>query len=359
MTATFALVGGGFRAEAFLRVAAALPERLRVSVAVVRNGERRERLSEKWGIRTVSTLDEIGSGERPDFIVAAVSPNASTGVVRTLTADGHAVLTETPAAPDIAGLLELTRLSAAGARIQVAEQYHREPLLSAQLAVARTGMLGDVSEAQVAVAHDYHGVSVLRRMLGIGFENARITGREFTETLQEGPSRYGDPTGEQTVVGTRTTAWFEFDGGTHGCYDFDDQQYRSWIRSPSVLVRGSRGELRDDTVRFLSDAATPHVAHIERIAAGGPGNHEGMFLRGYDLAGSRLYANPFLPARIAEDELAIAEVLVRMAEYAAGGASVYSVAEAAQDQYLQLAMHRAVASGEPVRTETQEWAKAG
>ncbi|WP_104178272.1 hypothetical protein [Cryobacterium sp. Y50] len=62
-----------------------------------------------------------------------------------------------------------------GALIQVAEQYHLEPMLSSQIAVARSGILGTVREASVSVCHDYHGMSVLRRMLGIGFENATIT----------------------------------------------------------------------------------------------------------------------------------------------------------------------------------------
>ncbi|WP_243064236.1 Gfo/Idh/MocA family protein [Humibacter sp. RRB41] len=356
---TFAVVGGGFRAEAFLRVAAALPGRFRVSEAVVRNAERAAELRESWDVQTVPDLSGVTDASQVDFVVVAVRPTEAVDVITELTASGHAVLTETPAAPDIAGLESLVALVRAGARIQVAEQYHLEPLLSSQLALVRGGLIGDVSEAFVSVAHDYHGISVLRRMLGVGFENAEITARRFTERLREGPSRYSDPDEDRLVEGTRTTAWLDFEGGGHGTYDFDDQQYRSWIRSPSLLVRGSDGELRDETVRHLDDFRTPVTDSLERIDAGGAGNHEGLFLRGYAFGRARIYSNQFAPARLADDELSIATLLSRTGEWARGGAEVYSVAEAAQDQYLQLAVRRAAESAQPVTTRTQMWASVG
>lgn len=143
----------------------------------------------------------------------------------------------------------------------------------------------------------------------------------------------------------------------HGTYDFDDQQYRSWIRSPSLLVRGSHGELRDETVRYLDDFRTPAVARLERLDAGGAGNHEGLFLRGYTLNGARVYSNDYLPARLPDEELSIASLLTAMGEYVRGGREVYRVAEAAQDQYLQLMVRRAAESGAPVVTERQAWAR--
>lgn len=354
--ATFAVVGGGFRGEAFLRVADALPERFRASAIVVRNPERRREVHERWKVPAVASLAELSSGGRPDFVVVAVRPSEAVGMIREIVREGIPVLTETPAAPDLPGLRALARLVQEGARIQVAEQYHREPLLHAQHEVVRSGMLGTVSEAFVSVAHDYHGISVLRRMLGVGFASARIVARSFTEQLAEGPGRYGDPDADRLVTGIRTTAWLDFGDDLHGTYDFDDQQYRSWIRSPSLLVRGSRGELRDETVRHLDDVGTPVVSRLERLAAGAAGNHEGLFLRGYALNGSRMYSNPYLPARLADDELSIASLLTGMGEYVGGGRDVYSVAEGAQDQYLQLMVRRAAESGEAVVTEPRGWA---
>ncbi|WP_104137555.1 hypothetical protein [Cryobacterium sp. Y62] len=164
-----------------------------------------------------------------------------------------------------------------GALIQVAEQYHLEPMLSSQIAVARSGILGTVREASVSVCHDYHGMSVLRRMLGIGFENATITAQERVAPLVAGPTRAGDPQGEHLLTETHSSARLDF-GDRLGCYDFSSDQYRSWIRSHSVLVRGERGELRDERgehVRTLDQGDSPLHRRFARVAAGGAGNHEG------------------------------------------------------------------------------------
>jgi hypothetical protein len=142
-----------------------------------------------------------------------------------------------------------------------------------------------------------------------------------------------------------------------GVYDFDDVQYRSWVRSPAVLLRGERGELRDDAVRRVGADGQPRVARLERVAAGGAGSHEGLFLRGYLLDGDWAYRNPFRPARLADEDLGVAHLLARTALHVlAGGPSPYEVAEAAQDQYLQLVVREAAASGAPVRALRQEWA---
>jgi len=354
--ATFAIVGSGFRAEAFLRVAQALPARFRVSAVMARRPESRQTIRDRWSVETVESIDERRHS-RPDFVVVAVNPSVSTDIVLALTDAGHAVLTETPVAPDIASTLALVSAVRAGARIQVAEQYHLEPLISAQLALVRRGVLGDVSEASVSIAHDYHGMSLVRRFLGVEFQNARIMARRFVEGLQDGPSRQGDPVEDRVVEGIRVSAWLEFDGGVHGTYDFHDQQYRSWIRTPSLQVRGSRGELRDETVRHLQDAFTPVTSRLERVEAGTAGNHEGSFLRSYSFEGNAVYDNVFRPARLADDELGIASLLARMSDYAQDGPDVYSVAEAAQDQYLQQEIRRAVESAAPVSTSTQDWAR--
>ena len=59
---------------------------------------------------------------------------------------------------------------------------------------------------------------------------------------------------------------------------------------------------------------------------------------------------------LADDELSIAALLDGMATYVRGGAPVYSVAEACQDQYLQLEIRRAIDSGSTISTSTQPWA---
>jgi len=351
-------VGGGFRSGVFLRIARELPELFDVSGMVTRRAENGEQLEREWGVATFRSLDQLLEHRTPDFVVVSVAKDASTGVIAEVVERGLPVLAETPPAPDVEGLVELYGLVQQGARIQVAEQYHLEPLLSAQIAIARSGLLGAVTQAYVSVAHDYHGISVLRRLLGVEFEDASVSGADFTSRLKAGPGRGGDPREDRWLAETHTTARLDF-GDRLGVYDFSTDQYRSWVRTPELVVRGELGELRDDQVRYLQDYRTPMRQPITRVAAGGPGSHEGMFLRGLVSGDRWVYRNEFAPARLADDELSVATLLGRMVSYLDGGPEVYSLAEACQDQYLALTMRQAIDSGDTVRTEAQAWSVPG
>ena len=46
-----------------------------------------------------------------------------------------------------------------------------------------------------------------------------------------------------------------------------------------------------------------------------------------------------------------------MAEHVAGGESFYSLAEACQDRYLDIALHQSLQENREVATDTQAWAK--
>ncbi|WP_235928925.1 Gfo/Idh/MocA family protein [Marisediminicola senii] len=353
--AVIAIVGSGYRTSFFLRIAAALPDRFTVCGVVTRSAETGEPIEAEWGVPTFRTLDQLLDAEAPEYVVVSVPAQVAPQVITEATERGLPVLAETPPALDIASLEALDALVRAGARIQVAEQYHLEPLLSAQLDVARSGRLGFVNDVLVSVAHDYHGMSLLRRMLGIGFDDATVTAHQFASTIVAGPTRQGDPEGELLAKSRHVTARFDF-GDRVGTYDFDDDQYRSWIRSHTIVARGERGELRDDLVRSLADYRSPLSTRIERQFAGGSGNHEGMFLRSLTLGDATLYTNPYLPARLADDDLAIAAVLDGMTAYVRGGPQVYSLAEASQDFYLQSVMRESIATGQSVRTTRQVWA---
>ena len=97
---------------------------------------------------------------------------------------------------------------------------------------------------------------------------------------------------------------------------------------------------------------------LQRVSDGGWSDLHEPSLRGISGGGEWLYRNPFLPARLMDDEVAVAECLVRMAEYVQGGAEFYSLAEGCQDQYLSLLMAESEQTGEAVRAEPQVWAPA-
>lgn len=352
----FAIAGAGWRCAFYLRVAGELPGRFRVTGVMTRDPGRIAALAEDWTVAARSTFDELLADD-PAFVVVSVPRAITPALIRELAVRGVPALAETPPADDLAALHALADLAASDARIQVAEQYQFQPFNAARLAVIRAGVLGTVSQAQVSVAHDYHGIDLLRRFLGIAFEPAKIMARRFTAPIVEGPDRDGPPTDERIVPSEQVLAWLEFDNRL-GVYDFTADQYFSWIRSPRVLLRGERGEIHDTTVRYLKNATTPVTVDLARRDTGHDGNLEGLHHSGITLGDEWVYRNSFAPARLSDDEIAVATCLQRMTEYIDGGPSFCSLAEAAWDHELSLRIGEAAQAAEPIRVTGEPWASA-
>ena len=352
----FAIIGSGWRSEFFLRIARELPDRFRVVGLVTRSDSTARTIQDAWGVPTFRTIDQLVQHTAPKFAVVSVPRQVAPETISRLAGHGIPVLTETPPGQDLDAILPLHRLVAEGAIIQVAEQYHLSPLLAAQLSIAHSGKLGAISQVMVAQCHDYHGVSIIRRALGVGFADVRITASTFRSPLVVGPGRSGDPEQESVVDANQVTARFEF-GDQLGVYDFAPEQYFSWIRANRLLIRGDRGEINDLEVRYLQDFRTPMFHSIRRVDTGEGGNLEGRFVRGLIAGDEWVYRNPFMPGRLSDDELAIAECLARMSAHVDGGPEFYSLAEATQDHYLQLLMQQAVTTGEVVTSTPQVWSE--
>ncbi|MNN40657.1 hypothetical protein D3C81_1547380 [compost metagenome] len=109
-------------------------------------------------------------------------------------------------------------------------------------------------------------------------------------------------------------------------------------------------------LRYLRDYRTPVELQLRRVDAGQDGSLLGYYHEGVLAGPDWVYENPFRPGRLSDEEIAIATSLDRMGRYVQGGPSFYSLAEAAQDQYLSLMLEEAVRSGQTVRTERQPWA---
>ncbi|MHB1357140.1 MAG: Gfo/Idh/MocA family protein [Anaerolineae bacterium] len=355
-TIHFAIVGGGWRAAFYLRIVRALPNLFTLDGLVVRDATKGNDLEKTWGVPTFRTLEDLLANSKPEFVVTSVAWEPNPALIEQLTTFNLPVLSETPPAPNLERLEHLADLARSGARIQVAEQYIYQPHHAARLALIASGAIGKVSEAQVSICHGYHGMSLMRHFLRIGYENARITARGFKSPLIGGPGRDGPPTSEQLTTSGQVIAWFDF-GDRLGVYDFAGDQYFSWVRGQHLLIRGEKGEIADMQASYLLDYATPMTITLDRQVAGANGNLEGHYLKGITGGGKWFYRNPYIPAALSDEELAIADTLAKMGSYARGeGAGPYSLAEACQDRYLDLMMEQALRSGQTVTTETQSWA---
>lgn len=352
----FGIVGAGWRTAFYLRIARAIPERFEVLGVVVRNKERAQAISDTWNIPTFRTSDEMLAQTNPSFVVSSVSWASAPQVIQDLVKQDMPVLSETPPAKDEQALCELWHaVDGPNARVQIAEQYWAQPHHAARLAFAATGKLGDISQAQLSVAHGYHGINLMRRFLNIGFESPTITARQFISPIIAGPGREGPPSEEKTVESRQVFYFLDY-GDKLGIIDFDDEQYFNWFRAQHVLVRGSRGEITDMQATYLKDINTPIRCEFIRHESGPNGNLEGHTLKGIQAGEEWLYRNPFASAALPDEEIAIATCLLRMQEYIEHGKSFYSLAEACQDHYLYCLCERAIANKETIQARPQPWA---
>ncbi|MDA0746239.1 MAG: Gfo/Idh/MocA family oxidoreductase [bacterium] len=352
---TFGIVGTGWRSIFYLRVAKACPDRFRVAGMVTRDPQKSALLGEEFEVPLFTSVEALIQKDRPHFMVTSVPWGVNPGAIEDLAERGMPVLSETPPATTLEELVGLWRLTEEGAKVQVAEQYWAQPHHAARIGFAQGVKLGQVSQAQVSAAHGYHGISLIRRYLGIGFEDAKVTARSFTSPIVQGPNRNGPPEGERVVDSKQAIAQFDF-GDRLGVFDFVGDQYFSYVRGQRLLVRGERGEMVNDGAVYLQDFKTPVRVRFERHEAGQNGNLEGNYLKGIQAGESWVYKNPLAPGELTDDEIAVGTCLLNMGVYVEGGTPVYSLAEACQDLYLDILMAQALETGETVQSEAQAWA---
>ncbi|GIH25001.1 hypothetical protein Aph01nite_33110 [Acrocarpospora phusangensis] len=356
MRARFGIVGTGWRSEFFVRLARQLPERLSVSGVVTRSAERAAEVEATWGVPAFRSIGDLLAAERPEFVIPSVPWPVTPEVTRELVGYGVPVLAETPPAADLEGLRDLWDAVGASGLVQVAEQYLHMPGHAARLALAREGVIGQVTSVQVSSTHLYHAVSMIRHLLGAGFQEAVVTARSFTAPLVDPLSKDGW-TGDATPKPAATTiATLEFEAGV-GLYDFTDNQWWNPLRGRRIVVRGSNGEMVDDRVVRMADPRTPVESHLIRRQTGIDLNLEGFDLDHISFDGRVVYRNEYQGARFSEDDLAVVSLLCQMTAWCRGEAAApYPLADGCQDHLISLAIGAALRSGTTVATGREAWA---
>ena len=190
MTITFGIVGSGWRAEFFARLAALMPDRLTLVGAAVRIPERAEEITRRWHVPAYLSPEELAAKQHPDFVVTSVPWPVNPEVIATLVEAKVRVLAETPPAPDEAGLHDLWVRVGERPMVQVAEQYLLMPGHAARREIVARGMIGKPTRPGL-VDDGYHAVSMIRGLLGVGFERARVVASSFTAPLLDPLTRAG------------------------------------------------------------------------------------------------------------------------------------------------------------------------
>ena len=355
MPVPFAVVGHGWRADFYLRLARLLPERFTCTGVLTRRAEVGARLEREWGVRTTRDLDELLAAG-PRVVVTSVPVAANPDVVRALVQRGATVLSETPPAPDVDGLRALWHDVGDRDLVQVAEQHPSLPVVTAVRALLDRGLLGRVTSASVSWTHDYHAMALLRVVLGLGAAPVEVRAVHVDGPLLEPPGGDGRPA-EPGVLSARHTTAVLTGGGRTGVYDFTDGQWFSPLRRRQLAVRGSHGEVVGTDVRWAQDDGTVLAAPLVRRQTGLDGDLEGADLDAVVWAGEVLVTNPYRGARLSDEELAIGLCLEATARWREGaGPPPYPLADACQDALLGSLVHRAAERGTVERSGQEPWA---
>ena len=162
----FIIIGSGWRALYYVRVAKALSEIFSLDAMYCRTQEKADLIAGQYQIHTTTSIEECVA-YKPDFAVVAVKKDAICDVSMEWLDRGITVLSETPAALDTDSLNKLYSYYKCGKKQVVAEQYREYPNIKASLKLINEGIIGDVSCANVSLAHEYHGISLIRAFLGV------------------------------------------------------------------------------------------------------------------------------------------------------------------------------------------------
>ncbi|HEY1484876.1 MAG TPA: hypothetical protein VGF84_02160 [Micromonosporaceae bacterium] len=141
-----------------------------------------------------------------------------------------------------------------------------------------------------------------------------------------------------------------------GLYDFTDNQWWNPLRARRIVIRGSRGEIVDDTVTRLLDPLTPVQSTLIRRQTGLDLNLEGLDLKHISFDGAVVYRNPYAGSGMSDDDIAVAAILDATGAWATGaGPEPYPLAAGCQDHLIALAIDESIRTGRPVITATEPW----
>jgi predicted dehydrogenase len=226
---------------------------------------------------------------------------------------------------------------------------------AARLAVVDQGVIGDATSVQISSTHLYHAVSLMRGFLGIGYESATVRATEFLAPLVDPLTPDGWTHDDVPRPATTTLATLDFTGRM-GLYDFTDNQWWNPLRARRLVIRGSRGEIVDDTVTRLADPTTPVSSQLVRRQTRLDLNLEGLDLKHISFDGTVVYRNPFAGTGMSDDDIAVAATLAATGAWAREeGPAPYPLAEASQDQALAVAVEESVRTGRAVTTGREPW----
>ena len=315
----FVVIGGGWRAEFYLRIAQALPETISISAICIRNPERASYIRKHFNVKVVSTVDDALKTSF-DFVVNCINKDNITDLSVNLADMGYYVLAETPVTKTQSGTHNYDN-------IQIAEQFHLRGTYQAIKKVIEMGTIGDINHINISTCHDYHAMSLMRFLLD-DYEKPDLLGEyDIDDDVMRTNGRSGKLKDNNKEKTTQKIKIFKFKNATV-VYDYNIEQYFSPIRKDRILIRGTRGEIENDQIRYLNSKNEFVCGKINFITSG---LLDGFYNDKITFEDKVLFKFPFCKARLSEEETAMAACLVKMKEYTENRNELYSYKKAYED----------------------------
>ena len=338
----FAVIGSGWRALYYVRIAKALPQYFELCMMLCRTAEKAQYMSDTYQIPTCVSEEELIYA-KPNVIVIAAKKDVNLSLSMHWLEKGYTVLQETPAGIDTDTLEQLKKTEG---KLVIAEQYRRYPEYSAVKKLLETGLIGKPDYLYLSAVHEYHAASLIRYFLDIpAGTQFDIVSEQWSFPTAVTQNRYERFRDRRISQKKRTAALFTFDGNKAAVYDFDSEQYHSPISSSHFRIQGPYGEISDHTVRYLDEngEALTDLIHIHYRTVetddSNPNLHTIREVTEISFRDQILYTPVFGICSLPQDETAIATMLYETAMYASGeGESPYPLDEAIEDAFTAIRM---------------------
>ena len=289
----------------------------------VRNDEKAKYFESKYGVRTFRTVEET-LAQKCDFAVVCINKQDITQMALDVADKGTFVLCETPVT------LPKNDGKHSYEKIQVAEQFHLKGTFVAVKKIIDEGIIGDISSIDISCCHDYHATSLVRFFIGDNCEPEKLCQYIFDDKVLKTHGRSGELCEKEITTATRTVRMYKF-GDVSVLYNHSKEQYFSPIRKNRFVIRGTRGEIEDNTVRYFNENNRFVQSEIKHEMCG---NLDGFFNNKITFENRVLYEYPYNSSRLSEEETAIAACLTGMKEYIESGKEMYSFDRAYKDYEL-------------------------
>ena len=316
------LLGTGWRARFYMRIAGFCPDILRI-VAVFTHTPERKAEMEAEGF---SAFTDIASALAVDHdaVIIASGKNGFSDTLRYLHGRRERIITETT----FLGLPEEDLEEFSSYDGLVMEQYWNTPLFSSLLN-ALSALEAEPDQLYLSGLHNHHSASIARRVLGTGYQMPEeIQSLSFPSSIVRTGSRRGLEVSGESEEYVRNIREMKL-GKSLFIHDFSSNQYHSYLYGKHFEVRSRRCVITEKGVSGIDREGYPYSMPFifHRDSSIGSGS---LALSHVTLGERTVFVNPYYPLAMNDDEIAMAMMLEQYGE----GHNPYPFCEGVMDARL-------------------------